>query len=134
MSEKTQERAAVTVPYEFTKELTISVNVSNLQQALDWYRDVLGFEVVYQLDELGWAEVASPIAGVTVGLSQTEEQKVGGTVPTFSVVDIEAATGHLRAKGVRQDDIFEVDGMVKLAGFYDPDGNPWMFAQNLQGG
>jgi hypothetical protein len=29
------------------------------------------------------------------------------------------------------DDTSEVPGKVKLATFYDPDGNPWMFAQAL---
>jgi hypothetical protein len=38
-----------------------------------------------------------------------------------------------RAKGVKFDDTSEVPGMVRLASFYDPDGNPWMLAQVLDG-
>lgn len=53
-------------------------------------------------------------------------------VPTFGVTDMEAARAHLASHGVRMDDTFDVEGMVKLAGFHDPDGNPWMLAQTTQ--
>ena len=36
------------------------------------------------------------------------------------------------AHGVKIDDVFDVQGMVKLMGFYDPDGNPWMFAETTR--
>ena len=42
------------------------------------------------------------------------------------------ARAELEAKGVRFDgDTVEVPGMVKLATFFDPDGNRYMFAQSL---
>jgi catechol 2,3-dioxygenase-like lactoylglutathione lyase family enzyme len=126
---------AVETPFEFAGHLTISVNVSNFQAALDWYTTALGFELIYKLDNYGWGEVRTPIGGVTIGLSETEELKHGGTVPTFGVVDIEAARTHLESAGARFDgDTYEIDGMVKLATFYDPDGNAWMLAQSLDGG
>ena len=57
----------------------------------------------------------------------------GAITPTFRVVDIDAARGHLEGNGVRCDgETNEVPGMVRLATFYDPDGNPWMLAQVLQ--
>ncbi len=58
----------------------------------------------------------------------------GSTVPTFGVTDLDAARGRLEANGVKFDDTSEVPGMVRLATFYDPDGNPWMLAQVLDGG
>jgi catechol 2,3-dioxygenase-like lactoylglutathione lyase family enzyme len=112
-----------------TTNLTISVNVSDLQRSIDWYRDALGFDVEYRLDEIGWAELTTPFGAVNVGLSQTEDQRAGGTVPTFGVVDLEAARRHLESRGVKLDEIVDVQGMVKLMGFYDPDGNPWMLAE-----
>jgi glyoxalase/bleomycin resistance protein/dioxygenase superfamily protein len=90
---------------------------------------VLGFDVEYRLDDIGWCELKTPFGAVNIGLSQTEEQRAGGTVPTFRVKDIAAARRHLEKRDVKTDEIFDVQGMVKLMGFYDPDGNPWMFAE-----
>jgi catechol 2,3-dioxygenase-like lactoylglutathione lyase family enzyme len=128
MTEAATDSTTAPIAYE-TTNLTISVNVSDLQRSIDWYRDALGFDVEYRLDEIGWAELTTPFGAVNVGLSQTEDQRAGGTVPTFGVVDIDAARRHLESSGVKLDEIFDVQGMVKLMGFYDPDGNPWMLAE-----
>jgi catechol 2,3-dioxygenase-like lactoylglutathione lyase family enzyme len=131
MTEAATDATTAPITYE-TTNLTISVNVSDLQRSIDWYREALGFDVEYRLDEIGWAELTTPFGAVNVGLSQTEDQRAGGTVPTFGVVDIEAARRHLESRGVKLDEIFDVQGMVKLMGFYDPDGNPWMLAETSQ--
>ena len=124
----------LTTPFAFDRQLVISVNVSNFDAAVEWYREALGFEVVYRLDEYGWGEVRTPWNGVTIGLSQVEELKFGGTVPTFGVKDIAAARAHLESLGTKFDgDTYEISGMVKLATFYDPDGNAWMLAEALDG-
>ncbi len=129
MSEQiTATRGTTGIEYE-PANLTISVNVSDLERSIAWYREVLGFEVEYRMDEIGWAELTTPFGAVNIGLSQTEEQRAGGTVPTFGVTDIESARRHVERHGVKTDDTFDVQGMVKLMGFYDPDGNPWMFAE-----
>jgi CreA protein len=131
--EQTTEASRTSVPFTYDKQLVISVNVSDFPRALAWYREKLGFELLYKLDEYGWGEVKTPWPGVTIGLSQTEEQRAGGTVPTFGVTDIDAARRHLESLEVRFDgDTYEIEGMVKLATFYDPDGNAFMLAQNLQ--
>lgn len=123
----------LTTPFEYAGHMTISVNVSSFDAALDWYTKALGFELVYRLDEYGWGEVRTPIANLYIGLSQTEELKHGGTVPTFSVADIDAARKHLESLGTRFDgETYEIAGMVKLATFFDPDGNAWMLAQSLR--
>lgn len=131
MTEAATDATTAPITYE-TTNLTISVNVSDLQRSIDWYGEALGFDVEYRLDEIGWAELTTPFGAVNVGLSQTEDQRAGGTVPTFGVVDIEAARRHLESRGVKLDEIFDVQGMVKLMGFYDPDGNPWMLAETSQ--
>jgi catechol 2,3-dioxygenase-like lactoylglutathione lyase family enzyme len=120
----------VAAPFDYDKQLVISVNVSDLQRAKDWYREVLGFELVYELAEYGWCEVQTPWGGVTIGLGQTEELKQGGTTPTFGVKDIAAARAHLESHDVRFDgDTYDIEGMVKLCTFYDPDGNACMLAE-----
>ena len=121
----------LTTPFEYDRQLVISVNVSDFDAAVEWYRAALGFEIVYRLDQYGWGEVRTPWGGVTIGLGQSEELKHGGTVPTFGVKDIAAARAHLESLGTRFDgDTYEIDGMVKLVTFYDPDRNAWMLAES----
>jgi catechol 2,3-dioxygenase-like lactoylglutathione lyase family enzyme len=133
MSEQTQAEAApASVPFEYDRQLVISVGVSDFGRAVEWYGEMLGFELSYKLEQYGWGEVSTPWGGVYIGLGQTEEVKPGSTTPTFGVKDIDAAREHLESRGVRFDgDTYEIEGMVKLCTFYDPDGNSWMFAQNL---
>ncbi len=118
----------------YTPELTASIGVTDLEAALAWYTDVLGFELLYKLDDMGWCEMSTGVPGVTVGLSQVETVvQGGGATNVWGVKDIDAAKAHLDAKGVRQDgDIQHIPDMVKLITFFDPDGNAMMFAENLQ--
>jgi catechol 2,3-dioxygenase-like lactoylglutathione lyase family enzyme len=133
MSEQVQVAPVATnTPFDYSQNLTISINVSDLERAIEWYKGVLGLELVYKLDQHGWCEMATATKHVTIGLGQTEEQKAGGTTPTFGVMDIDAARKHLESKDVRFDgDTYEIEGMVRLAMFYDPDGNSFMLAESL---
>ena len=133
MSEQVQVAPAATnTPFDYRENLVISVGVSDLEKAIEWYNDVLGLELVYKLDQHGWCEMATATKHVTIGLGQTEELKPGSTTPTFGVMDIDAARKHLESKDVRFDgETYEIDGMVKLCMFYDPDGNSYMLAQSL---
>jgi predicted enzyme related to lactoylglutathione lyase len=71
-----------------------------------------------------------------VGLSQVEKPKVeGGPTLTWGVKDIEAARAELEGKGVKFDgETRVIPEMVKLATFFDPDGNHLMFYQSLAQG
>ncbi len=112
--------------------LTIAFQVKDLSRAIDWYQNVLGFKMQYHLPEMGWCELTTSVGNVNVGLSQVEQIKVGGPTPTFGVKDIDQARSQLEAKGVRFDgDTIEIPQMVKLATFFDPDGNSLMFFQSL---
>lgn len=122
----------VKTPFEYGESMVISVNVSNFNAAVEWYEKAVGFELIYRLDQYGWGEVQTPLNGITIGLGQTEDLKHGGTVPTFTVKDIDAARKHLESVGARFDgDTYQIEDMVKLATFYDPDGNAWMLAEQL---
>lgn len=126
-----QVAAPVSTPFDYAGQVTVSVGVADLDRAIEWYRQALGFEVIYKLEEYGWCEVSTPIDGVSIGLNQGDGPK-GGASPFFAVRDIEAARRHLEAAGARFDgDTTEVAGMVKLASFSDPDGNTYGLAQNL---
>ena len=117
-------------------DLTCSLSVKDLERAIKWYHEHLGFEVIYKLDDMGWCELRTPIETVTVGLSQTTEAIVpGGATLVWGVKDIAAARSSLEARGIRfLGDTVTIEGMVKLATFQDPDGNRIMFSQNLQAG
>ena len=119
---------------EWAGESTAALEVSDYGKALAWYRDVLGFEVVFELETWGWAQLQSPVSGLLVGIGQSEKVKQGGGATlTFTVKDIDAARGYLEGEGVRFDgDTHQVEDMVKLATFYDPDGNALMLAQQLR--
>ena len=133
MSEQVQVAPVATnTPFDYSENIVISVGVSDFERAIEWYQDVLGFELVYKLDQYGWCEMSTPTKHVTIGLGQTEEVKPGSTTPTFGVMDIAASRKYLESKDVRFDgDTYEIEGMVKLCTFYDPDGNSYMLAQSL---
>lgn len=108
----------------------VSVNVSDYDRSLAWYREVLGFEVVYELADYGWCELSTPF-GFTIGLGQSEDVTPGSVTPTFGVHDIDAAIAHLREHDVKVEDWHEIPEMVRLSTFWDPDGTSWMLAQTL---
>lgn len=114
--------------------LTCGLNVTDIQKSMKWYQEVLGFDLIYYMEELGWCELKSPVAKVNVGLSQAEKMPSpgGNAVMTWGVKDIEAACNELKSKEVKFDgDIRTIEGMVKLATFYDIDGNCFMLYQDL---
>ena len=119
-------------PLGYDGGLTAGLGVRDLDAALSWYSEVLGFEVLYKLDEMGWAEVKTEVPGVNVGLSQVEEVPAGGGATlTFGVRDIDAARQRLEGQGVRFDgDTQTIPGMVRIATFYDPDGNALMLFED----
>ena len=114
--------------------LTCSFGVSDIDRSIEWYQDVLGFELLYKIDDMVWCELRSAVARVNVGLSQVEELEVkGGCTLTFGVKNIAKARATLEKRGIQFDgDTITIPDMVSLATFYDPDGNKLMFYQELQ--
>ena len=114
--------------------LTCALEVKSLENSIAWYQDVLGFQLLYRVDEMGWCELATEIAGVNVGLSQVERAGgKGGATLTFGVRSIDDARRQLEAKQVRFDGpTQEIPGLAKLATFFDPDDNAFMLSEDLQ--
>lgn len=116
----------------WTGGLTLAMQVKDRKATIAWYAKVLGFELLYDVPEIGWCEVKSPLNNVYIGLSEVESPRVGGCVPTFSVADIDNARAHMESHRVKFDGpTQEIPGMVKLATFFDPDGNALMLSQSL---
>jgi catechol 2,3-dioxygenase-like lactoylglutathione lyase family enzyme len=113
--------------------LTCSIGVTDLDRSLAWYRDLLGFTLLYRRDDIAWCELATGVERVNVGLSERREAGgPGGATLTFGVEDIAAAKAALDSHGVRQDgDVVEIPGLVRLLTFFDPDDNALMFYQDL---
>jgi predicted enzyme related to lactoylglutathione lyase len=121
-------------PLGFEGGLTLAMDSTDRKKSMAWYRDVLGLNVLYEVEDIGWCELASETPGVNVGIAQTESVKKGA-VPTFGVKDIGKARRYLEDKDVKFDgETREIPGLVKLATFFDPDGNPLMLFESLQEG
>lgn len=113
--------------------LTCALSCKDLDASIKWYEDVMGFSLLYKVDDMAWAELASSVKGVNVGLSQVEKPEVkGGATLTFGVTDIASARKQLEDKGVQFDgETMNFPGMVSLATFFDRDGNKLMLFQSL---
>ncbi|MBB3992487.1 catechol 2,3-dioxygenase-like lactoylglutathione lyase family enzyme [Sulfitobacter undariae] len=112
--------------------ITIAMSVSDRHASAQWYQDMLGFEVVYHADEAGWSELNTKTNGVTIGLGEHTKPAPGNCVPVFGISDLDSARQKLEQANVKFDGETDVvEGMVKTATFYDPDGNALMLAQDL---
>lgn len=113
--------------------LTCSIGVNDIKASMNWYQEVLGFKLLYLMEEMAWGELESPVQRVNVGLSQVEEPRgKGGATLVFGVKDIDSARKNLEEKGVKFDgETYTIEGMVRLATFFDPDDNTFMFYQSL---
>ena len=115
--------------------LTCSLGVTDLDRSIAWYRDLLGFSLLYRRDDIAWCELSTGVERVNVGLSERREAGgPGGATLTFGVKDLDDAKAELDGQSVRQDgDIIEIAGLVRLLTFFDPDDNALMFYQELGG-
>ena len=118
---------------EYNGTITLASSVTDIGRSIAWFKEVLGFDEVFHVPEAGWAEVTTPDKNVSIGLSETESvDGKGGTTPVFGVHDVITARKDLESKAVSFDgDIIEIPGLVKLATFFDPDGNTYMLAESL---
>ena len=95
---------------------TAMMYVSDQEESLAFYRDVLGFSVVTDQDMGGgarWLEVAPPDGSTTIALhdAAADGKRPGeGAYLTFSCDDVAATVAQLRDKG---------------AAVSDPDEQPW---------
>lgn len=121
-------------PLGYDGGLTCSIQVSDLARSMKWYQEKLGFTKLYQIDDMGWAELSTEIKGVNIGLSQVEKVgPSGNTKLTFGVKDLDHTRATLEKQGVKfTGETITIPGMVKLATFMDPDQNVHMFYQGLQ--
>lgn len=112
--------------------ITIAFSVKDRAATVAWYQQHLGFTELFSADDAGWTELSTNTPGVTIGLGDAEEIKPASTMPVFGVPNFDLARAALEEAGVNFDgNTIEVEGMVKVATFFDPDSNPLMIAEDL---
>ena len=105
--------------------LLIQLGVSDLDRAIEFYTDVLEFELTERRDDLRFAHLDTNVPGLEIGLNKVPNGKgTGSAVLNISVADVAASRKLLESRGV----VFKGDTMViprkvALAQFADPDGN-----------
>ena len=118
--------------------LHCDLRVTDVERSIAWYTDALGFSLIHHVPEAGWAELQTPVTNVRVGLTAVEAMPTpgGGAVPTFGVENVDEARAKLEARDDVQFDgeTGQIDGWVRLATLYDPDGNVIMLYQDLGSG
>jgi CreA protein len=122
--------SAAPAPIAYEPETLVQVGVSDLDRAIAFYTEVLGFTLTERRDDLQFAHIATNVPGLEIGLDQVEEPKGSGSVViNISVEHVGEARRVLEAKGVVfRGETLVIPGKVALAGFSDPDGNYLRFA------
>lgn len=118
----------------FTGQVTLALTVRDRKASARWYETHLGCHLLYDVEELGWCELSTPVPGATLGLGDRQPVTHGGLTPTWGVGDLDAVRATMEGAGVDFEGPTEVmEGLVKLATCVDPDGHRVMLAQDLQG-
>jgi catechol 2,3-dioxygenase-like lactoylglutathione lyase family enzyme len=119
----------------------VSVVVSDMRKAKEFYTEKLGLEVATdyrQNDDNWWVTLTFPGGGASITLARSsttdnEPPKPDSLSFYFSTSDIAAAHKELNEKGVKtsevQDDLYGPGSGVKFFQLKDPDGNQVTFAQ-----
>ncbi|WP_434143906.1 VOC family protein [Photobacterium leiognathi] len=112
---------------------TVSIPVSNQNQALKFYRDALGFELIRDHctnNQKRWLQLAPRGAETTISLVMPFGGMKAGTVQGLVVQtdDIQSTYNELTQRGVLLSSIVNLVG-GKFATFNDPDGNGWVLIE-----
>jgi catechol 2,3-dioxygenase-like lactoylglutathione lyase family enzyme len=126
------------------KLMMVSMAVSDMPKAKEFYADKLGLRVVteYRIDDDNWwVSLTPPEGGTTITLSRAkasmpasiEGMKPGTMALYFETSDIAAAHQELGGKGVKaneiMDNLFGPGSGVKFFNLKDPDGNQVLVVQ-----
>jgi predicted enzyme related to lactoylglutathione lyase len=123
---------------KYRPSLLVQLQVADLDRAIRFYTEMLGFELTERRDDLQFAHISCGLQGLQLGLSAGGEKPpdAGTIVLNFGVQgDIEEARQALEKRGVAFEGPTRViPGKVRLAGFRDPDGYRIRLAGEDRGG
>ena len=119
------------------KSSTLSwIVVTDLDQAIRFFTEVVGLKLLHRADDYGWAELVGHEGGSELGIAlaskETQVKPGQNAIMTFTVADLLAAKDEMAKKGVKLiGAVQEVPGHVKLQFFQDQDGNLFQLVQQL---
>jgi catechol 2,3-dioxygenase-like lactoylglutathione lyase family enzyme len=107
---------------------TVWYHVRDLDEALSFYRDTLGFEETGSHVGERWSLLKH--GEMEIGLAEGEPRDDGG-VAHVDVTDLKVEADRLRAAGVNVGIVFELQGEMRLLDVFDADGNRVQLSQEL---
>jgi CreA protein len=122
--------------YSYKPGLIVWLYVRDFEISRRFYRKQLGLIETLVDEAAGWVEYGMGFERVCLAINRysgkTNMVVGGGGVPVLYVDNIEAAKADLEERGVIfEGEIYVVPELVKIATFYDPDGNRLQLYQNL---
>ena len=88
-----------------TRRMDLTISTNKLEQSRDFYRDTLGFALVFENDNyiemLAQGSTTMGVSFVTPELSGGEKFTGEGIILSFEVADVDAEFVRLKAAGVR---------------------------------
>lgn len=88
-----------------TRRMDLTISTNKLDQSRDFYRDILGFALVFENDSyiemLAQGSTTMGVSFVTPELSGGEKFTGEGIILSFEVADVDAEFVRLKAAGVR---------------------------------
>lgn len=107
----------------FSGSATFDIQVRDRAEAIEWLGRVLDFEHLFTEESMNWAEVRSPVPGVTIGIEEIRDRPVRTSNIDFGVHNIEAARRAIEARGGEFVGETRDYGPVLIARLRDPSGN-----------
>ena len=120
-----------------TKSIDLAwIVVKDFKQAVKFYTETVGLNLLKMNEQYGWAELQGPDGGAMLGISAEQAgnpYKAGqNACLTLTVDDLEKTRDSFLQKGAKFiGDIQEVPGHVRLLMGIDGDGNHFQLAQML---
>src|SRR5690606_34768947 len=107
-------RSMTTVPFRYSKLGYAALNVTNLAKSVEFYRDIVGLDVVEQTQDVAFLRCSRDHHNVVLyQAAQSGLKRVGFELE--SAADVEAAFAHFEANGYAPQRLSEVER--KFLGF-----------------
>ena len=120
--------------YYNTELVYLNINVKDIQRAKKFYTETLGLEPGYDVSEMGWAEVKTPVAGAHIGLNVQKEEDItrGSGQLTLTVKDLAKAKMYFVSQGIKVYDEYDIPHAISMFSIDDSEGNPITFTNEMQ--
>lgn len=103
------------------------IAVDDFEEAIKYYTEVLGLELLERNDDFGWAELGGKDGGARLGISEACDMSPlepgDNGVPSMTVDNLDKTLKRLSGKVELEGDICEVPGCVRMQLIRDPSGN-----------